>query len=348
MSSSDTASPSALPRRCASTGAHFVPAEGALEEVTGRAARRWARLTGRPRRRRSRAARMLRACARVRSVVRPCAVARSCATARTMSNEQRHDVGRAVRVSHIERRHAVAGDDVHVGAVVEKERRGACMSHARRPVQRGGLRNVPVVDAHVDGCRILLEPCRDVLVKIERGGIVQVDGAMGPQPLHDLRLVVVVGPSEWRRVERVVSVARVGAAFDEAPDHVEIAGKRRAVQRRAIVDADHVPVAVLLEEKVDRVALLADVGVEQRQPDSVAGGHLLVRAGADGTAAGHRRRRRSAAGPSDRAPRRPAHPASRQARSSSRRRAARGWPATRPGNRRSSGRAGRHTPGEHR
>ena len=265
-----------------------------------------------------------------------------------MSNEQRHHVGRAVRVSHIERRHAVAGDDVHVGAVVEKERRGARMSHARRPVQRGGLRDIPVVDAHVDGCRILLESCRDVLVKIERGGIVQVDGAMRPQPLHDLRLVVVIGPSEWRRVERVVAVARVGAAFDEAPDHVEIAGKRRAVQRGAIVDADHVPVAVFLQEKVDGLSLLPHVGIEQRQPDRVASRHLLVRDDAGVTSAGRRRQRRSAGDPSCRAPQRREHPAARQARSFSPQRAGRGWPGTRRGNSRSSDRAWRRTRGGHR
>ena len=119
---------------------------------------------------------------------------------------------------------------------------------------------------------ILFEPCRDVLVKIERSGIVQVDGAMRPQPLHDFRLVVVVGPSERRRVEGVVAVARVGAAFDKAPDHVEITGKRRAVQRRTIVDADHVPVAVFLQEEVDGLSLLPYVGIEQRQPDRVASG----------------------------------------------------------------------------
>ena len=70
-----------------------------------------------------------------------------------MSHEQRHHLGRAVRVSHIERRHAVAGDDVHVGAIVEEECHDARMSHACRPVQRSGLRYIPVVYAHVDGCR---------------------------------------------------------------------------------------------------------------------------------------------------------------------------------------------------
>ena len=46
------------------------------------------------------------------------------------------------------------------------------------------------------------------------------------------------------------------------------------MQRRAVVDADDVPVAVLLEEEIDHVALPAHVRVQQREADRIALRHL--------------------------------------------------------------------------
>jgi uncharacterized OB-fold protein len=83
-------------------------------------------------------------------------------------------------------------------------------------------------------------------------------------------------PPQRSRVERVVSVANVGALVDETLHHLEIADEGRAVQNGAIVDASHVPVAVLLEKEIDCVPLFPDVGVEQRKSNGVARGHFLV------------------------------------------------------------------------
>ena len=75
-----------------------------------------------------------------------------------------------------------------------RSRRRFLTSHRGRPVQRRALRNVPMIEAPVDGRGILAKPCLDVLEKVERHGVVQVDRAMGPHPLDDVRLLVVVGP----------------------------------------------------------------------------------------------------------------------------------------------------------
>ena len=131
--------------------------------------------------------------------------------------------------------------------------------------------------------------------------------------------------------ERIVPVAHVGALRDEAPDHGEIAGPGGPMHRRAVVDADHVPVAVLLEQEIHGVALLADVGEEHRQPDRIALGHRL--------AAPPRARpqppfvvegRAQQVHPSQ-CRRGTGRPPSRRARSSSPPRAAHGWRAGRPG-----------------
>lgn len=48
------------------------------------------------------------------------------------------------------------------------------------------------------------------------------------------------------------------------------------MQRRAVVDAARVPVAVLLEEEVDRLVLPAHVRIEQGEADRVALRHCLA------------------------------------------------------------------------
>ncbi len=182
--------------------------------------------------------------------------------------------GLLARLSHIERGHAVARDDVHIGAALEEEPRGVFMSHGGRRVQRRPLWNVPVVDARVDRRWILLQPCLDMLAKTERRRVMQVDRAMGPHPLHHVRLLVVVGPSQRRRVEWVVPVADAGTPLDEALHHLEIAAECGAMQHGAVIDANHVPVAVLLEQEVHCLALTPDVCIQQREPDRVAIVHV--------------------------------------------------------------------------
>src|SRR5262245_40068863 len=88
--------------------------------------------------------------------------------------------------------------------------------------------------------------------------------------------MIVVSPRKRRGGERIVPIACVGPLRHQTLDHGEIASPGRPMQRSAVVNADHVPVAVLLEQEVDGEALLADVGEEQRQADGVAFRHRLA------------------------------------------------------------------------
>ena len=190
--------------------------------------------------------------------------------------------GRAAEVSHVQGGGAVAGEDIRVGAVRQEDARRLDASQRCRPMQRRALRDVPVIQAAVDRCRILEKPRRDMLEEIKRHGVVQIDRAVRSHPCDDRRLLAVIGPAERCRVKRVVPVARVGAARHEPLHHREVAAEGGAVQGGTIIDANHIPVAVLLEQEIDRLALLRDICEEQRQPDGVARGHLsLVASGQD-------------------------------------------------------------------
>ena len=132
-------------------------------------------------------------------------------------------------------------------------------------MQRGALRHVPLIDSSVHRRRILVQPGLDVLTQVEAHRVMEIDRAVHTQPVEDL-LFVVLRPRERSRVERIVAVADVGTRRDKTLHHLDIALPGRAMERRAVVDADHVPVAVLRQQKVDGLALSAHVRIEQREP----------------------------------------------------------------------------------
>ena len=73
----------------------------------------------------------------------------------------------------------------------------------RRPVQRGALRHVPLIDSSVHRRRILVQPGLDMLPQVEAHGVMEIDRAVRTQPVEDLLLFVVLRPRERRRVERI-------------------------------------------------------------------------------------------------------------------------------------------------
>src|SRR4051794_32238456 len=83
-------------------------------------------------------------------------------------------------------------------------------------------------------------------------------------------------PGQRRRRERILTIADIGALRDEPLNHREIAFPGGAMQRGAIVDADHVPVPVFVEQKLDGFVALVHVCEEQREADGVALGKELA------------------------------------------------------------------------
>jgi hypothetical protein len=63
-------------------------------------------------------------------------------------------------------------------------------------MQWSGLGHVPLVEASVDGCGILAQSSLDMVLQIEADRVVQVDGAIPPDPVDDCALLVVlmIGP----------------------------------------------------------------------------------------------------------------------------------------------------------
>ena len=115
-----------------------------------------------------------------------------------------------------------------------------------------------------------------MLPQVEAHGVMEIDRAVRTQPVEDLLLFVVLRPRKRSRVERIVAVADVGTRRDETLHHLDIAFPGRAMERRAVVDADHVPVAVFRQQKVDGLSLSAHVRIEQREPDRVTLRHFLA------------------------------------------------------------------------
>ena len=148
------------------------------------------------------------------------------------------------------------------------------------------------------------------------------------KPIDDSRLLVVVGPRKRRRMIGVVAIADVSALRYQTLDHGQISLERRAMQRCSIVDASHVPVAVFLQQEVDGRRTLREhmrtTSRGRRHPRAAIS--FPLRRGTREQAVHHRRR----AGVADRsAPgrRQRIDPGVPRARSSSRRRGARGSPA---------------------
>src|SRR5262245_31732160 len=112
-----------------------------------------------------------------------------------------------------------------------------------------------------------------MFAQIEADSIVKIDAAVRSHPFEDVSLLVVLCPGQRRCCERIIAVADVRALGDKSLYHGEVSLPRRPMQGCAVIDADHVPAAVLLEEEIHGLGVLVDICEEHRQTDGVAFGH---------------------------------------------------------------------------
>src|SRR5438552_1346214 len=114
-----------------------------------------------------------------------------------------------------------------------------------------------------------------MLAEVETDCFVQIDTAIVPHPVKHILLLVVLGPGKRGGVKWIVAVAHVSAFGNEALDHGKIPIPSGAMEGGAVVDAGHIPFAILFEEESDGVMLLADVGEKKCEADGVARVHRL-------------------------------------------------------------------------
>jgi len=115
-----------------------------------------------------------------------------------MSLQLLRDRVRLLLDSDIERGEPVARQDVRIGAFLEQQRCKFLAVERRRPMKRRALRDLPVIDARVDRLRLFAKRSLDLIAKIERHGVVQIQRAVLTHPLNHCVLLVVVGPAERR------------------------------------------------------------------------------------------------------------------------------------------------------
>src|SRR5262245_59436008 len=90
----------------------------------------------------------------------------------------------------------------------------------------------------------------------------------------DVLVLAVAGPSDRRRMKRVIAMRRIGAERDEQLHHVEIAAARGVVQRAAVQTAVRdraVDIDAELDQQLHAVRLpCLDGAMEQREATFIA------------------------------------------------------------------------------